>query len=305
MTDARRLGMLLALATAMISGVSVYVNADAVRAFPDATTYTTAKNVVAATLLLALFAWAQRTRDQRADRPTSLGQWTALIGVGAVGGSVPFVLFFEGMARADSGQTAFLHKTLLIWVGLLAFIVLRERLSWVHGVAVALLVAGQIGLAGGLAPSVGTPELLILTATLLWSVEVVLAKRLLGTLSSHTVALARMGVGAIVLIAWTGIRGNLDLLTSLTVAQLGWVALTGTLLAGYVATWFAALKRAQAIDVTAVLVIGAPITAVLNNLSKGIPLDPTAQWLLLTLAGGALVLWAGWREAPQPADVAA
>jgi drug/metabolite transporter (DMT)-like permease len=305
MTDTRRLGMLLALATAMISGVSVYLNADAVRAFSDATTYTTAKNVVAATVLLTVFAWTQRTRGWHVERPKSARQWAALSAVGAVGGSVPFVLFFEGLARADSGQAAFLHKTLLIWVGLLAIVVLRERVSWVHGVAVTLLVVGQIGLAGGLAPSLGLPEALILAATLLWSVEVVLAKRLLGGLSSHTVALARMGVGSIVLIAWAGIRGNLGLVASLTATQLGWVALTGALLAGYVATWFAALKRAQAIDVTAVLVLGAPITAVLNNINKGIPLDPTVQWLVLTLAGGALVLWAGSRRTPQPVDVAA
>jgi drug/metabolite transporter (DMT)-like permease len=302
MTSRRRTGILLALVTAVVSGVSVFVNSYGVKAFGNPTAFTTAKNVVAAALLLVAVA-AGRGYGARLTRPQGVRQWAALALIGVVGGSVPFVLFFEGLARSTSPQAAFLHKTLVLWVALLAVVVLGERLQWGHWLAIGLLVVGQVGLAGGAPHGLGTPELMILGATLLWAVEVVIAKLLLGSLSSWTVAVARMVLGSVVLLAWVGLRGDLSLLTSMTSEQLGWVLLTGTLLAAYVATWFAALQRAWALDVTAVLVLAAPITTALSTVVDGTPLQ--AGWLVVLLAGGALATWLGWRGRPEPVPVRA
>jgi drug/metabolite transporter (DMT)-like permease len=296
MTARRRTGILLALGTACVSGVSVFLNSYGVKAFGNPTAFTTAKNVVAALLLLAVVA-AGRSYGARLTRPAGPGQWSALALVGVIGGSVPFVLFFEGLARSTSPQAAFLHKTLVLWVALLAVAVLGERLQWAHWVAIGLLVVGGVGLAGGTPAGLGTPELMILAATWLWAVEVVVAKRLLGSLSSWTVGVARMTLGSVVLLAWVGLRGDLALLTSMTAAQLGWVLLTGALLATYVATWFAALQRAQAVDVTAVLVLAAPITAALSAVVDGVPLQQ--GWIVVLVAGGTLAAWLGWRGRPE------
>lgn len=302
MPSTRRAGILLALVTASISGFSVFLNADAVRAFGDATAYTTAKNVVAALVLLTLVGAGSRT-GARLTRPRTRGQWVGLTAIGLAGGSVPFVLFFEGLSRASSAQAAFLHKTLLVWVAVLAVVFLGERLSGVHLLAIGLLVVGQVGLVGGVG-GFGTPEAMILAATVLWSVEVVVAKRLLAAVSSWTVGVARMGLGSLALLAWVAVRGDSGLLTSMTAEQLGWVLLTGVLLAGYVATWFAALQRAPAVDVTAVLVLAAPVTAGLNAVANGVPLAPQLDWLLVLLAGGALAVWASRRTRTVPVAVA-
>ena len=58
----RRTGLLLALATACISGVAVFVNSYGVKAFGDATTYTTAKNVVAAIVLASIIGAMSASR---------------------------------------------------------------------------------------------------------------------------------------------------------------------------------------------------------------------------------------------------
>ena len=129
---------------------------------------------------------------------------------------------------------------------------------------------------------------MVLGATLIWAAEVVVAKKLLTDLSSWTVGLTRMGVGSVVLIAWTLVRGKGGALTALTGEQWMWVLLTGVILAGYVSTWFAALSRAPAVDVTAVLVVGAVITALLAAVVKGSPLVPQLGWLALVLVGAAL-----------------
>ncbi|HYN67584.1 MAG TPA: EamA family transporter [Ornithinibacter sp.] len=305
MNATRRTGILLALATAAISGVSVFVNASGVKAFDSATVYTTAKNVVAALVLVAVVALGART-GARLTRPAGARQWVALTAIGLLGGAVAFVLFFEGLARATSPQAAFIHKTLVLWVALLALPLLAERLQWGHWVAIGLLVVGQVGLAGGLPSSFGTSGLLLLAATLLWSVEVVVARWVLGGVSSWTVAVARMGLGSVALLAWLAVRGQLGGLATMTGEQVGWVLATGVLLACYVGTWFAALARAQAVDVTAVLVLAAPVTAGLSAAVNGTALAPQAVWLALVVVGGAVALWLGGRGAPlegRPAPV--
>jgi drug/metabolite transporter (DMT)-like permease len=303
MTDRRRTGLLLALTTAVISGFAVFLNAYGVKAVGSATTYTTLKNGVALLALVAVVAAIGSTAGGRGrallTRPATRAQWWGLGVVGVFGGAVAFVLFFEGLSRASSTNAAFLHKTLLIWVALLAVPLLGERLGVWHVLAIAALVVGQIGLAGGVSSLAGVGQVMVLGATLIWAVEVVVAKRLLSGLSSWTVALARMGIGSAVLVAWSAVRGQLGAVLTLSAAQWGWVLLTGVVLAGYVGTWFAALARAQAVDVTAVLVVGAVVTSVLAASVQGVPLVPQLGWLALVLLGGALVAVPTLRRSPE------
>jgi drug/metabolite transporter (DMT)-like permease len=99
MSSTRAIGIALAFVTALISGVAVYVNAHAVKHFGDATVYTTAKNAVAGALLLAL-ALPVLTPSGGKRLPRSRPKQLGLVAVAVVGGSVPFVLFFEGLAPA-------------------------------------------------------------------------------------------------------------------------------------------------------------------------------------------------------------
>lgn len=299
----RRLGVGLAFAAALISGVSVWVNAMAVRAFGDAVLYTTAKNLIAATLLV-LIAVTLTTRDSGhgLSRPHGARQLLGLGFVGVVGGGVAFVLFFEGLVRTTASSAGFIQKTLVIWVAILAVSFLRERFGKVQIAAIALLIAGQIAASGGtVMPALSDGEALIFVATLLWAIEVIIAKRLLADLSPLTVAVARMGVGSVALIAFSAATGHFSLLASLSTSQWTWVALTGLILSAYVATWLFALARAPATDVTAVLVCGAIVTAILNAGAQPTALAPAAIGLLLIAAGGvALGVTAARRQSSIP-----
>jgi drug/metabolite transporter (DMT)-like permease len=291
----RGTGVALALATATISGFAVFVNGYAVKQFDDATSYTTTKNGVAALVLLLLVLptlRAQRDPGRAASspRPRSRRVWLAAALVGALGGSIPFVLFFEGLSRASSTEAAFIHKTLVIWVALLAVPLLGERLSWVHGVAVALLVIGQATLVGDAGTmTIGEGELMIVAATLLWAVEVVVVKHLLSSLAARTLAAARLGIGTLILVGFVLVSGRADEIAAYGASEWGWSLLTGVILAGYVATWYAALARAQAIDVTAVLALGAIVTALLAAGVEGAPVDGLGLGLI-ALGGGLIAL---------------
>jgi drug/metabolite transporter (DMT)-like permease len=295
----RSAGIALAFVTACISGVSIWLNGRAVTHFSDATVYTTAKNAVAGGLLLVLvLAFGS---SGRASLPAiARRRWPALLTVAVIGGSIPFVLFFEGLARAEATQASFIQKTLVVWVALLAVPLLGERFRAPHALAVVFLIAGQAWLAGSVGTvTFGTGEAMILGATLLWSVEVVFVKRLLGSLPARTLAAARMGLGTALLVCWLALSWKVGQLADLDAAQWRWVLLTGLLLPAYVATWYAALARAQAVDVTAVLVFGAVVTALLSGAADGTAISVAGT--ILVAAGTGLVAWAALRRQPVEA----
>jgi drug/metabolite transporter (DMT)-like permease len=289
----------VAAGTAVISGVAVFVNGYGVRAWTevsDPTTYTTLKNTIAALILLIAAGALARREPSRVDLTLVKKHWLGLSLIAIVGGSIPFVLFFEGLARATSGDAAFIHKTLVIWVAILAVWILRERVGWPHIAAIALLIWGQIALVGGLgAMEFGAGEWMILAATLLWAIETIIAKRVLVSMPSLTVGVARMAGGAVLLILYGVGRGAFSGLTGVTSEHLVWVLLTGATLAAYVATWFFALARAQAVDVTAVLVGGAIITALLESGIRGVTL-PAPLGVVLVAIGVVIAVVAGWRR---------
>jgi drug/metabolite transporter (DMT)-like permease len=297
-----RWGVGLALATALISGFSIFVNATAVRFVPDPALFTTLKNAVAAAILLVVAAATVPAAEVRALRPRS---WGALAVVAVIGGSVPFLLFFTGLAAASAPSAAFIHKTLFVWVALLAVPFLGERLGWLQIGALGVLLGGQAIATPPAGIAWGAGETLIAIATLLWAVEAVLVRRLVAGIPSPVLAAARLGLGLVVLVGYLLMTGRLAGVTALGAEAWGWVLVTGVLLSGYVGTWYAALRRAPAAVVTSVLVIGAPITAVLQALSTGnVPAAPVVGgYVLVTVAVLAVALLALLRRGSNGAAV--
>ena len=120
-------GIALAVGAALISGVAIYLNAFAVKQLPDAG---------------GLHDAQERGRGDRPPRraPSALGaarevrtldrrSWDGIVLVGVIGGSIPFILFFSGLALASAPSAAFIQKTLFVWVALLAVPILGERLG--------------------------------------------------------------------------------------------------------------------------------------------------------------------------------
>jgi len=283
-------GIALAVAAALISGLAIYLNAFAVKQLPDAAVFTTVKNGVAAAVLVMGSLTVGGARDLRAiDRR----QWPAVLAVAVVGGSVPFVLFFTGLAAASAPSAAFVQKTLFIWVALLAVPFLREALGIATVSGLALLVIGQTLVLPPDGLVWGSDETLILAATLLWAVETVLVRRLLAGIPSHAMAALRMALGLPILAAYLVIAGKAESVARLTPGQWAWTLLTGLILAAYVATWFAALKRAPASVVTSVLVVGVVATGALNALTRGTAPSSTvvAGYLLIVAAAALIIAW--------------
>jgi drug/metabolite transporter (DMT)-like permease len=96
----RNKGIMLAFAAALVSGVAVFVNGLAVRRFDDATVYTTAKNLIAGVILAIALLATTTVASVGVARTVPRSALPKLAVIALVGGAVPFVLFFEGLARA-------------------------------------------------------------------------------------------------------------------------------------------------------------------------------------------------------------
>lgn len=283
----QRRGIMLAFGAAIVSGISIYVNKFGVAQVSNPFVYTTLKNSVVVIGFLAALGLLASWKELRG---MTVRRWLAWVGLGVIGGGIPFLLFFQGLSTASAASAALIQKSLFIWVALLALPLLKERLGIWQVLGLIVLAVGQFLLQplthwGGW----GSGETLILIATLLWAVETILARKVLGWMSSQTAALGRMGIGALVMWAFLAFTGHAAAAFTLNGTQWIWVIITAVVLMLYVWTWYSALKWAPATLVTSVLTIGAIITILLSALlDRHAATTPQLVAIALLVLGAAL-----------------
>jgi len=280
-------GLYLVLGTALISGVSVFLNKFAVMAISNSDVFTTIKNLVLGLILTGIvltpFLLDKLKKVAKAD-------WLKLGIIGVIGGSVPFLLFFKGLSLTTATSAAFIHKTLFIWVSLLAIYFLREKIGRLQYLALGLLFLGNFILLGFKFMNFGYGEFLVLIATLMWAIEFVIAKKVLKNVDSEIVAWARMFFGAIILLGYLAATSQINNLITLNLNQMYWVIISSVLLLGYVLTWYKALKYLSAVTVTSILVLASPITTCLEIItSQKFNIYQIGGSLAITLACGFII----------------
>ncbi|MCL5004494.1 MAG: DMT family transporter [Patescibacteria group bacterium] len=258
-----RYATILALTTAFISGLTNFINKIAVTTVKDPIFFTTLKNSLVAILLIGVLTGLKKWPEIKSLKKN---QWLKLFLIGVVGGSLPFALFFIGLSKTSAINAALIHKTLFLWVFVLAIPFLKERVSRWQWIGVGMIFAANLLIGGFIGFKYNLGELMILGATLLWAIENIIAKKALRDLSSSIVASARMTIGSIILIAFLYLKNGIIATPSLNLIQWGWILLTSALLFGYVTTWYAALKRAPTTYVATLLVPATLITNVLSAL---------------------------------------
>ncbi len=289
MNGVTKKGAYLAVAAAVISGFSIYINKFAVMEMKDSFVFTTTKNLAVALLLFALLMLPRALPELRS---LSRKQWLSLGVIGCVGGSIPFLLFFYGLSQATAPSAAFIHKTLFVWVAILAIFFLGERPGKFHIAALVTLIGGNILLLGWPKSwAMGQAELLVFIATILWAVEAIIAKRVMKQISSNVAVFGRMFFGAIVMLIYLAASGRIEALASLSLSQVWAIAYTSVFLFGYAFCYYSGLKHAPASIVASILVLGSVITSLLYVLfdAKRYSLEQVGGMLLITAA--VSMLW--------------
>lgn len=261
----RGIGLLLVLMTAVISGLSTFVNAYAVHG-TSSDAFVTVRNLAVAALILPLGLLARRALA----RPLRPIDWARLVAIGIFGGAVPFLLFFHGLALATAaggGLTAsFLYRTLFLMATVFGVVYLKEHFHPRVVVAAGLLLGGNYLLLSLTTPTWTDGSSYVLAATVLWAVEYTISKRALRDLPSGVVALGRMGIGGGFLVGYLALTSQFGSVGAFTAGQWTWVLISAVLLAAFVGTWYTGLQRVDLGVATSVLVLGFPVTWVLSIL---------------------------------------
>ena len=256
-------GINFAIITAIISGISIFINKYAVGSIQPVLVFTTVKNSAVAILIFALLIISKKIL---LVKKLSSREIKFLLLIGLVGGALPFYLYFTGLSLIPAINAALIHKTLVIWVAILAAPLLGEKLSRLQIVAITALFFSNLFVGGFTKFQFSIGELMVLAATLLWAVENIFAKKILSTVDSDIVVAARLGIGSLVLLLASVIfyPQSIRNLPSLQPIQLVWLSATIITLFFYTTTWYRALKSAPATIVTAILVASTLVTNLLS-----------------------------------------
>jgi len=185
-----------------------------------------------------------------------------------------------------AGRAAFIHKTLPIYAGILAFIFLKEKITKKQLTAMGIMLLGLILMQlTKIGFEVRIGDLLVLTATFLWAVENTISKKaMMNKESNWVVTFSRMFFGSIVLFAIIFLTGKTNLLFSLTAEQLIYIAISGIFLFLYVFTWYWGLRYINLSKASTILLISPVISLILGIAFLG------EQALIIPLIGSALIL---------------
>lgn len=253
-------GVAFALSTAIISGVSIFVNAFGVKGI-NPYLFTFLKNIIVAVFLFSLILLFKNLNSLKRLK---FKDYRILILIGLIGGSIPFLLFFKGLQLTTAGESSFIHKTMFVFVSILAVIFLREKLSKKIIIPTLILLVGNFLLLSLNNFSLSFGNVLIFIATLFWSVEIIIAKKALKKLNSDIVAFGRMFFGSLFILLFLGFTNQISLIKTINYSNIGWIIITSLFLLGYVFTWYKALKFTKASIATSILLIGSVITTLLD-----------------------------------------
>ncbi len=279
----KRDALLLVFSTAIISGVSIFLNKYAVKGI-DSSIFTFSKNIIVALFFISLIFITSKFNE---FKKLNKKDWLSLLVIGFIGGATPFIIYFKGLQMTSAANASLIHKSMFIFVTLFALLFLKEKLNKKVVFASLILLIGNYLL---LRPSsvflMG--DLLILVATLFWAVENIISKRILANLSGNIVAFGRMFFGSLFILIYLFATGKTSLIISLTSTQLIWILITSLMLIFYVFTWYNGLKHIDVSLATSILLLGSPITTFLN-IASGAPISYSEAFGIVLLISGVVL----------------
>jgi drug/metabolite transporter (DMT)-like permease len=279
-----QLGTVFAIITAIISGIAIPANKLFIVNL-DPLVFTSIRSIIIGTVFL-LISLSRRDFNKKRIK----ANWKGLLAIAAIGGALAFYLYFSGLKLTTAGRAAFLHKTLPLYVAVLAFIFLKEKIDRKLLTAIALMFLGTTILYLGQIkpgemwqnPSLG--DLLVIAATFFWAVENIIARKLMRDGESNfIVSFSRMFFGGLILFGFLVITSKLSQL-SLTAEQARNILISTAILFCYVFFWYKSIKLINVSKASTFLLL-SPVISLLIGISAF-----KEPYNALQLAGSALIL---------------
>ncbi|MFH1642465.1 MAG: DMT family transporter [Nanoarchaeota archaeon] len=278
-------GVLLVSLTAIISGFSIFINKLGVNGI-DSTIFTFLKNIIVSVFLIGIIIGLKESKSilnlKRKD-------WFSLILIGLLGGSIPFVLFFKGLQLSSGALGSFMHKSMFVFVAIIASIFLKEKINKKIFIPAVFLLVGNFLILNIRSFEFNTAILFVFIATIFWAVENVVSKHLLKAIEPKILAFGRLFFGSFFILAYMLVIGKVPF--SLNFQQFSWILITAPLLLLYVLTWYNGLKHVKVITATSILLLGSPITTLLSYIFLGSSISlMEVIGILCTLSGIACLI---------------
>jgi drug/metabolite transporter (DMT)-like permease len=283
------LGTLLAIITAVFSGIAIPANKVFVVNM-DPAVFTAVRSVIIGIIFLVLSLWFNKN-NVKGKKKRFAASWKYLAAIAVIGGAVAFLFYFTGLKLTTAGHAAFLHKTLPLYVAVLAFIFLKERITKKYLAAMLLMVIGTIAIYSTsinpaelwLNPQFG--DMLVISATFLWAIENVIARKaMVSGETNFVVSFARMFFGGLILFGVVLLTGKTGALLSLTAQQTINIGISTILLFAYVFFYYWSLRLIN-VSKAAVMLLLAPVVSLVLGIVFLHEPAPLTQ-----LAGSAVIL---------------
>ena len=292
MNDNYAKGIKYAFAAALISGVANFANKQVMLSGVDPIILNIAKNgLVGLALLVVSYPLLKDLKKY------PFKNWFKLILIAVVGGCIPFILFFKGLAMSPAIVGSFIHKTLFIWVAISAVIFLKEKLNKFQMVGLGIMLIGLLPIIKFNLFSVGRGEMMMLAAVAFWSVEVIFIKKFVQDIDYRILAASRMVLGTIFIATFSIASGNFLGILKLTLTDWSKILIVGIFLLGYVYSWYKALNFAPASVVTSILTLALPVTIVASNIQT-VKLPLTGDLITILFIAAGIYLYIKFSEKP-------
>ncbi len=297
-------GTILALLTALISGVSITANKVFVVGI-DPTVFTSVRALIIGLAFLAIIAYTKKFDTKQMTAAFRTADWRALLAIGITGGAVAFLMFFSGLQMTTGGRASFIHKTLPIYVALLSYWFLKEKIPIKQTYALIIMLLGTVLIFGSVIepsalwsnPTLG--DALVLGATVMWAVENTIARKtMLKGETNWIVAFSRMFIGALILFGVAGLTGKAGMLMALTATQTVNILISTGFLFGYVFCWYWAIKLINVSKAATILLLAPVISTVAGVLVLSEPVP------MVQMIGSALILAGAYAVATVRSEMA-
>ncbi len=240
-----------------------------------------------ASLLLLPFAWPHLRREWPAVRANIV----TLALAGFFGITLFAVVLFNGLKHTTAVNTGVISASEPLWIALVAWLLLRERLRRMQWAGIAIGAIGMIVIASqgsltGLAQlELNRGDLLVMAAVIIWALYSVLIHKLAGLLRPVTILMVTASLGTVFHLpfyGWELASGEVLTFNLQTVLAIAYGTLFGSVIA--FGAWTLGVGLAGANTAGIFLYLIPPYTIGMAALILGEPLE------LYHVAGGAIIV---------------
>jgi drug/metabolite transporter (DMT)-like permease len=274
------IGTLFAIITALVSGLAFVANKFFLISL-DPTLFTSLR-----TFFVGIgFFLISFSKNKLSFKNFNKVSWKILLSIGFIAG-FGFLTFFNGLKLTTAGRAAFLHKLLPLFITILAFFFLKERIKKKQVYAMLIMILGAYLISSSaITFEIAIGDFLVILATIIFAIENIVSKyAMIKKESNFVVSFCRMFFASIVLFSIVLLMGSFNQLFLITYEQIFYISISVSLLFLYVFFWYYSIKLIKVSKASTLLLLSPPISLFLSYLFL------EESLFLLQIIGSILIL---------------